>query len=140
MADTVDLKRLTTELEQAQEASNTTAQEASTTVGHVVQTWSPELVKFLSVSLLFFTLAALVICAVLLWRSKASGFHVLRVIGVITIIGLSALLLVVGYSSDQLTPIIGLFGAIAGYLLGKDKESSSPALATAPDPTPKPGI
>jgi hypothetical protein len=28
--------------------------------------------------------------------------------------------MVVGYSNEQLTPIIGLFGAVAGYLLGKD--------------------
>lgn len=35
---------------------------------------------------------------------------------------MSSLLLVVGYSNDQLTPIVGLFGAIAGYLLGKDSQ------------------
>ena len=37
----------------------------------------------------------------------------------------SALLLVVGYSNEQLTPIVGLFGAIAGYLLGKDVQLAS---------------
>ena len=40
--------------------------------------------------------------------------------GVLAILAFSALLLVVGYSNEQLTPIIGLFGAIAGYLLGKE--------------------
>lgn len=34
-------------------------------------------------------------------------------------LGLSPLLLVVGYNNEQSTPIVGLFGAIAGYLLGK---------------------
>jgi CHASE2 domain-containing sensor protein len=82
--------------------------------------WSPELVKFLASSVLVFTFFALLLCAVLLWRSRATGYHVLRIFGVITIVGISALLLVVGYSNEQLTPIVGLFGAIAGYLLGKD--------------------
>jgi len=41
---------------------------------------------------------------------------------VVIIVGLSALLLVAGFSNDQLTPIVGLFGAIAGYLLGKESK------------------
>lgn len=82
--------------------------------------WSPELIKFLSLSVLIFTFSALVLGSILLWRHRAQGNHILRVFGVITIIGMSALLLVVGYSDAQLTPIVGLFGAIAGYLLGKD--------------------
>ena len=61
---------------------------------------------------------------VLLWRSGAPPHQVLRVFGVITILGFSALLLVVGYNNEQLTPIVGLFGAIAGYLLGKDSKTN----------------
>jgi hypothetical protein len=82
--------------------------------------WSPDLVRFLSVSVLLFTFLALLLSAVLLWRQKSPGTSVLRIFGIITIIGMSAVLLVVGYSNSQLTPIIGLFGAIAGYLLGRD--------------------
>lgn len=84
------------------------------------QPWTPELVRFLSVSLLAFSTVALIIASILLWKSKASPQHVLRVFGILSIVGVSALLLVAGYSNDQLTPIVGLFGAIAGYLLGKD--------------------
>lgn len=84
------------------------------------QPWSPELVKFLSVSVLGFSCAALIMAAVLLWRSNAPPHQVLRVFGIISILGFSALLLVAGYNNEQLTPIVGLFGAIAGYLLGKD--------------------
>ena len=40
----------------------------------------------------------------------------------VIIVGLSALLLVAGFSNDQLTPIVGLFGAIAGYLPGKESK------------------
>lgn len=84
------------------------------------QPWSPDLVQFLAIGVLLFALAALVMATALLWRSHAPAHQVLRVFGVITILGFSALLLVVGYSNEQLTPIVGLFGAIAGYLLGKD--------------------
>jgi hypothetical protein len=48
----------------------------------------------------------------------------LRVLGILTIIILSVVVVIIGYSQAQLTPIIGLFGAIAGYLLGKENNSS----------------
>ncbi|MDD5177061.1 MAG: hypothetical protein PHQ05_11640 [Sterolibacterium sp.] len=86
----------------------------------LVQPWSAELVKFLSISVLGFSCVALIMAAILLWRSSAPPNQVLRVFGVISILCFSALLLVVGYNNEQLTPIVGLFGAIAGYLLGKD--------------------
>ncbi|MEP7311820.1 MAG: hypothetical protein ABI859_04515 [Pseudomonadota bacterium] len=53
-------------------------------------------------------------------EGRANSNDALRVFGVVIIVSLSALLLIVGFSNDQLTPIVGLFGAIAGYLLGKD--------------------
>lgn len=127
-------------LANAQQAVDT-ARSAAKSVGETtLQGWSPELVKFLAVSILAFTIVALILCAILLWRSRASGYHVLRIFGVISIIGVSALLLAVGYSNEQLTPIVGLFGAVAGYLLGKDTTTHSPApstgmLATSPQAT-----
>lgn len=124
--ETSTIAQQAAELQQSQIALEAATQMTAKASSHGVQVWSPELVRFLSVSILIFTLCSLVLCAVLLWRSKAPGFHVLRVFGVITIIGVSALLLVVGYSNEQLTPIVGLFGAIAGYLLGKDKEPNAP--------------
>ncbi len=91
-------------------------------------TWTPEMVKFLTLSTFAFMSLTLILCTALLWRKGASGANNLRVFGIISIIGLSALLLFVGYSNEQLTPIVGLFGAIAGYLLGKDS-----ALPAKPD-------
>lgn len=87
-----------------------------------VQPWSPEIVQFLAISVLGFSCVALIMATALLWRSGAPAHQVLKVFGIITILGFSALLLVVGYSNEQLTPIVGLFGAIAGYLLGKDSK------------------
>lgn len=89
------------------------------------QPWTQELVRFLAVSVLGFSCAALVLATALLWRSSASPQHILKVFGLITILGFSALLLVVGYNNEQLTPIVGLFGAIAGYLLGKDTKATN---------------
>ena len=88
-----------------------------------VQPWSQELVKFLSIGVLGFSFVALIMATALLWRSAAPPHQVLRVFGIISILGFSALLLVVGYTNEQLTPIVGLFGAIAGYLLGKDSKT-----------------
>jgi hypothetical protein len=110
-------------LDAAQNAlDKTLAQAPSPTLGWT-QPWSPGLVQFLAIGVLLFAFAALILATVLLWRSHAPAHHVLRVFGVITILGFSALLLVIGYSNEQLTPIVGLFGAIAGYLLGKDPKT-----------------
>ncbi|RLW63575.1 MAG: hypothetical protein B6D73_15150 [gamma proteobacterium symbiont of Stewartia floridana] len=84
------------------------------------QPWSQELVLYLSAGVLLFSVIALITATVLLWRIRITPELVLKTHGIISIIGFSALLLIIGYDSDQLTPIIGLFGAIAGYLLGKD--------------------
>lgn len=100
--------------------------DAPPTLGHVASStsWNHDLVTFLSTSILIFTFGALLIGAILLWRHRSQSSQILHVLGVITILGVSAFLLVVGYSNEQLTPIIGLFGAIAGYLLGKDSDKS----------------
>jgi hypothetical protein len=95
------------------------------TPSHLVQPWSEEIVKFLSLSVLIFTCIVLLLSTLLLLRSGALPRQILKVFGIILIIGFSALLLVVGYSNEQLTPIVGLFGAIAGYLLGKDSPTSA---------------
>jgi len=110
---------------QAAQASDTALASA-----HVQAVWTAEMLRFLTAWTFGFMAFAVLVCAVLLWRTSATGLTVLRVIGIVTIIGLSALLLFVGYSNEQLTPIVGLFGAIAGYLLGKD----SPPAPAAPPP------
>ena len=88
-----------------------------------IQPWTPQLVQYLSLSVLAFSLIALVLATLLLWRAGSPPQLILKVFGILSIIGFSALLLVAGYSHDQLTPIVGLFGAIAGYLLGKESDS-----------------
>lgn len=99
------------------------AVDAGPLAGHGSQPWSADLVIYLSTSILLVTALALVLGSLLLWKRGHSGQEILRLYGVVIIVGLSALLLVVGFSNEQLTPIVGLFGAIAGYLLGKEPKS-----------------
>ena len=110
---------------QSQKSLNNSASELSDSAAGGLfagasQPWSPSLVKFLSSSILLFSVLALVLCTVLLWRRNSDAPEILKIFGIISIISLSALLLIVGFDNEQLTPIVGLFGAIAGYLLGKD--------------------
>ncbi|MCG6862228.1 MAG: hypothetical protein LJE70_13280 [Chromatiaceae bacterium] len=104
----------------AQNALNVVSAESVQGIG---QPWSESLVLFLSVSVLFFVGAVLVLCTALLWRAKASAPEILKIFGIMSIVGLSALLLITGFSNEQLTPIVGLFGAIAGYLLGRESRT-----------------
>lgn len=84
------------------------------------QPWSPELVRYLSASILGCCVIVLSIGAFLLRDKAIDAFTVVKFFGVTLIVCMSALLMIVGYGQEQLTPVIGLFGAIAGYLLGKD--------------------
>lgn len=81
------------------------------------------LVIYLSALVLGFAFLTLTLASVLLWRLRSPPQVIVKVFGLVVILGFSSLLLIVGYSDDQLTPIVGLFGAIAGYLLGKDSGS-----------------
>lgn len=108
------------------DAAHAAASAASATVQTAAQPWTPELIRYLVMSVLLFTMAALVLSTVLLWRQRDQSEMVLKAFGIISIIGISAVLLVAGYSNDQLTPIVGLFGAIAGYLLGKEPSRQPP--------------
>lgn len=96
------------------QAAHTEATEISSTIN---QPWSQELVILLAAGIICFSVITLFLAAVLLWRSNTRPHNILRVFGILTIVSLSTLLMVVGYSDQQLTPIIGLFGAVAGYLL-----------------------
>ena len=89
------------------------------------QPWSPELVKDLSYSILGFTVIILALCTLLLWKKRANTQDILRIFGIIVIISLSTMLIITGYDKDQIMSVIGLFGAIAGYLLGKDQQRDS---------------
>jgi hypothetical protein len=72
----------------------------------------------------------IVLCYMLiLWRKNAGfGVTTIRLILVTLVIVGSLFSLSAGFSSEQIAPVIGLFGTLLGFLLGKNdpKDSSSP--------------
>jgi hypothetical protein len=118
-------------LRKAQEAyskQKTVGSVSKKTIGVVSnQPWSQDLVINLVNGIIFFSALIFLLVTVLMWHINAEPHQIVRIFGILSILSFSMLLMVIGYSNEQLTPVIGLFGAVAGYLLGrdssKDKES-----------------
>jgi len=83
--------------------------------------WSTSNAMTMSSSILGFGVFVILIAAFLI-RSGKSAESILRVFGTILIIVTSLFLVVAGYGNEQITPVIGLLGTIAGYLLGKESK------------------
>lgn len=90
---------------------------AKTTQGPVW--WSTTNAMTMSASVLVFGLTVICIAAWLIKRGKTSG-SILRVFGTILILVMAVFLVVAGYSDQQIAPVLGLLGTIAGYLLGRE--------------------
>lgn len=84
----------------------------------------------LSISVLVFVLLIVGIMTYLI-RAGRKADDVLRALGVPMIIGAAVFLVVTGFSQNQISPVIGLLGTIAGYLLGKTNGSRDRLLPTA---------
>ncbi|HEV2841528.1 MAG TPA: hypothetical protein VGW39_09410 [Chthoniobacterales bacterium] len=81
------------------------------------QPWDPALVKFLTISVLSFGLLVIITMAVLMLRKSPAG-EILRLFTVPMVIVAAVFLVVTGFSNEQITPVIGLLGTLAGYILG----------------------
>lgn len=81
----------------------------------------------LSVALLLFTFLLVVLESIIVVKAKTpwSPQSILRIVGLTLIIGISAFLVVAGYDQDQITPVTGLLGVIAGYLLGANQTKNA---------------
>ena len=62
------------------------------------------------------------ICMTYLIKQNKQPVEILRAFGIPLIVISGSLLIVTGFGSDQISPIIGLLGTIAGYLLGRTHE------------------
>ncbi len=82
----------------------------------------------LSVGLLIFSLILIGIEALIIIKAKTTWAptNIIKVIGLTLIVTFSALLVVAGYDQDQMGPVIGLLGVIAGYLLGTNEQAKTP--------------
>jgi len=74
---------------------------------------------WLSVEILFFGFGVLAVEYFLLRKTGITAEETLRVYAVTLIIVGTLFLITAGFDSNQIAPAMGLFGTIAGYLLGK---------------------
>lgn len=86
----------------------------------VSNTWSSSLVMILGGMVLLFGLGMLVV-ALFMLKHGMSTHGIIRLNGLVLVIISSIFLVIVGYSQEQISPVMGLLGAIAGYLLGNTK-------------------
>lgn len=109
-------------LQQAYENAATSGALSGTTSSTLKQDapvgWTPQLVGRLSLGISVFALLCLTLITVLLWRRRNAD-QILRTFGILIIVFASVFLVIAGYSDTQITPVIGLLGTIAGYLLGR---------------------
>ncbi len=74
--------------------------------------------------------AFICLCITLLIIKKHPAENILRPFGTILIVIGALFLIVAGYSQQQISPVIGLLGTIAGYLLGKDSNTQDDVSAS----------
>jgi hypothetical protein len=84
--------------------------------------WSTTNAMTISSAVLAYSLVVLLLATFLIKGGK-SAESVLRFFGTILIITTSVFLVVAGYSSNQIAPVTGLLGTLAGYLLGKGQSA-----------------
>jgi hypothetical protein len=68
-------------------------------------------------------LATLGVQALVLFRNRAPVSDATRMTMITLIITLAVGTLVMGYDEKQIAPVLGLFGSIAGYLLGRGERA-----------------
>lgn len=94
--------------------------------------WSVTNAMTMSSAILIFGLVVLVLATYLIKKGIAPE-AVLRIFGTILIIVIASFLVVAGYSDQQISPVIGLLGTLAGYLLGKETKENKEGRNTESD-------
>lgn len=87
--------------------------------------WSTTNAMTISLCILIFGLFVIWLATNLLHEGKSAD-NVLKTLGTLLIIIAALFLVVAGYSNEQIAPVIGLLGTIAGYLLGKGNNENKP--------------
>lgn len=86
--------------------------------------WTPKLVSQLSIGIGSFAILSFIFVTFLIWKRRATPEQILRTFGILIIVFCAVFLVIAGYSQTQITPVIGLLGTIAGYLLGRRPEAT----------------
>jgi hypothetical protein len=79
---------------------------------------------FLSIVVLLFGVFVVTLQYRLLLAAKSRADEALRSLTVTLIVVVSLALVSSGYGKDQITPVLGLFGTIVGYLLGSARSAN----------------
>jgi hypothetical protein len=102
------------------------------------QPWNPWLISFLTILIIAFCVLVLHYMRSMLKEGQGAG-DVLRLATMPMVIAAAIFLVVLGFSNEQMTPVIGLLGTMIGYILGSatakgqtSSPTSSPPLATPP--------
>lgn len=118
-----------TKIAQAQENADyysklITAQEVAPTPTPAVKIpwWTADSAMTISACVLVFGLCVMLMSARALLRGIPAA-AVLRLFGMLTIIVMSVFLIVAGYNTEQVAPVVGLLGTLAGYLVGRSASS-----------------
>jgi hypothetical protein len=100
--------------------------------------WTADYSLNLAVSILLF---GLIIFSIMAWLLSKRHDHmaVLKVCALPLIIVSAMFLVIVGYSAEQIAPVLGLMGSIAGYLLGSVSKQTDHSTDPAPGGSPGPG-
>lgn len=84
--------------------------------------WSTSQAMTMSAIVLVFGIIVILTIAYLIQKGKNPD-ELLKIFGTSLIIVMAIFLVVAGYSDQQIAPVMGLMGTIAGYLLGKGTKS-----------------
>lgn len=105
-----------------QSSTSTYAQVTPPPIGEDGQAFGPQKTIqeiYMSIAVLIFGLLVVVAQTLLFYRQKADVEEAFKYFIVTLIIIGSLFLVTAGYGNEQIAPILGLLGTIAGYLLGK---------------------
>jgi len=91
--------------------------------------WTPSLVISLSFSILVFGLLVMLLISRLVMRGTDLN-ALIRAFALILIIVAAIFLVVAGYTQEQIAPVMGLLGTIAGYLLGNTQKTDKTNVTT----------
>jgi len=122
--------------QQSEQAVNAALSQASnvTSVAAGGQPWNPWLISFLTLIILAFSGFVLHYMRSMLKDGHSPG-DILRLATMPMVITAAIFLVLLGYSNEQMTPVIGLLGTMIGYVLGS-ATSRGTAPASPPPPTP----
>jgi hypothetical protein len=122
---------LDTKIAQAQQSADylsglIATQEASPAPAPVVKAhwWTADNALTISTVVLFFGLCVMFMSARALMRGIPAS-AVLRLFGMLTIIVMAVFLIVAGYNTEQVAPVVGLLGTLAGYLVGRSASTEA---------------